>query len=72
MASRAEMADDDLLPYPGFTEAAATNWLHRRFPNLGIEVIGMRAPSYPRGRSRTPIGRRLNPSCAGPPVVRSC
>jgi len=46
IAARSPMEDDDLLPIPGYTEAAATNWLHRRLPALGIEVVGLRAPVY--------------------------
>jgi hypothetical protein len=46
IAARTEIADDDLMPLPGYTEAAATNWLHRRLPRLGIEVVGLRAPVY--------------------------
>jgi len=46
IASRSEMADDNLLPLPGYTEAAATNWLHRRFPKLKLEIVGLRAPMY--------------------------
>jgi endonuclease/exonuclease/phosphatase family metal-dependent hydrolase len=46
MASRARMEDDKLLATPGYTEAAATNWLHRRIPSLGLEVVGFRAPVY--------------------------
>jgi endonuclease/exonuclease/phosphatase family metal-dependent hydrolase len=40
------MVDEDLLPLPGYTEAAATNWLHRKLPAYGIELVGMRAPAY--------------------------
>lgn len=46
IAARTAMADDDLLPVPGYTEAASTNWLHRRFPNLKLEIVGLRAPVY--------------------------
>jgi hypothetical protein len=46
MAARSDMADDGLLPVPGYSEAASTNWLHRRLPALGIEVVGLRAPVY--------------------------
>lgn len=46
IAARSPMADDDLLPLPGFTEAASTNWLHRRFPRLELEIVGLRAPVY--------------------------
>jgi endonuclease/exonuclease/phosphatase family metal-dependent hydrolase len=53
MAARTKMADDDLLPIPGYTEAAATNWLHRRIPALGIEVVGLRAPMYLSADERT-------------------
>ena len=52
IAARAAMADDDLMPSPGYTEAATTNWLHRRFPKLGIEVVGLRAPTYLRAPER--------------------
>lgn len=46
IAARQRLAEDRLLPAPGYTEAATTNWLHRRIPALGIEVIGLRAPMY--------------------------
>ena len=46
IASRTELADDGLLPLPGHTEAATTNWLHRRLPAHGLEVVGLRAPTY--------------------------
>jgi endonuclease/exonuclease/phosphatase family metal-dependent hydrolase len=46
IAARSPLADDDGLPVPGYTEAAATNWLHRRLPALGLEVVGLRAPVY--------------------------
>jgi len=46
LASRTAIIDGDLLPLPGYTEAAATNWLHRKIPALGLEVVGMRAPAY--------------------------
>ena len=46
IAARGDMADDGLLPVPGYSEAASTNWLHRRLPALGIEVVGLRAPVY--------------------------
>jgi endonuclease/exonuclease/phosphatase family metal-dependent hydrolase len=46
IAARSDMADDGLLPVPGYSEAASTNWLHRRLPGLGIEVVGLRAPVY--------------------------
>jgi hypothetical protein len=46
IAARSPMADDDLMPTPGYTEAATTNWLHRRFPDLGFEIVGLRAPMY--------------------------
>ena len=46
IAARTPMADDNLLPLPGHTEAASTNWLHRRLPALKLEVIGFRAPMY--------------------------
>ena len=46
IAARTPMADDGLLPLPGHTEAATTNWLHRRLPALKLEVVGFRAPMY--------------------------
>jgi len=46
IAARTAMADDGLLPLPGHTEAATTNWLHRRLPGLKLEVVGFRAPMY--------------------------
>ena len=46
MAARTAMADDGLLPLPGHTEAATTNWLHRRLLGFGLEVVGFRAPMY--------------------------
>ena len=46
IAARTELADDGLLPLPGHTEAATTNWLHRRLPAHGLEIVGFRAPTY--------------------------
>jgi len=46
MAARTPLADDGLLPLPGHTEAASTNWLHRRLPAWHLEVVGFRAPMY--------------------------
>jgi hypothetical protein len=46
IAARSPLADDGLLPLPGHTEAATTNWLHRRLPELKLEVVGFRAPMY--------------------------
>lgn len=46
LAARTELADDGLLPLPGHTEAATTNWLHRRIPQLKLEIVGFRAPLY--------------------------
>jgi len=46
MAARTAMGDDGLLPLPGHTEAATTNWLHRRLPAYKLEVVGFRAPMY--------------------------
>jgi endonuclease/exonuclease/phosphatase family metal-dependent hydrolase len=53
IASRSRLADDRLLPVPGYTEAACTNWLHRRIPALGLEIIGLRAPMYLTADERT-------------------
>jgi len=47
------LADDGLLPLPGHTEAATTNWLHRRLPALKLEVVGFRAPMYLAADDRT-------------------
>jgi endonuclease/exonuclease/phosphatase family metal-dependent hydrolase len=46
LAARTALADDGLLPLPGHTEAATTNWLHRRLPGYNLEVVGFRAPMY--------------------------
>jgi endonuclease/exonuclease/phosphatase family metal-dependent hydrolase len=46
IAARTELADDGLLPLPGHTEAASTNWLHRRLPAFKLEIVGFRAPVY--------------------------
>jgi len=46
LAARTPLADDGLLPLPGHTEAATTNWLHRRLPEWNLEVVGFRAPMY--------------------------
>lgn len=46
VAARTAMADNDLLPVPGYTEAASTNWLHRRLPAHDLEIVGLRAPVY--------------------------
>jgi endonuclease/exonuclease/phosphatase family metal-dependent hydrolase len=46
IAARTELTDDGLLPLPGHTEAATTNWLHRRLPALKLEIVGFRAPMY--------------------------
>jgi len=46
IAARTPLADDGLLPLPGHTEAASTNWLHRRLPSLKLEIVGFRAPVY--------------------------
>lgn len=53
IAARSAMADEDLLPVPGYTEAASTNWLHRRFPSLKLEIVGLRAPVYLAAGERT-------------------
>ena len=53
IAARTAMADDGLLPLPGHTEAATTNWLHRRLPGLKLEVVGFRAPMYLAADDRT-------------------
>lgn len=52
IAARTPMASDGLIAAPGYTEAATTNWLHRRLPSLGIEVVGFRAPTYLKAPDR--------------------
>lgn len=47
IASRSPMADDNLLPLPGYIEAATTNWLHRPRPAL---LVYLRAPRLARTR----------------------
>jgi len=46
IAARSALGDDGLLPLPGHTEAATTNWPHRRLPGLKLEVVDFRAPMY--------------------------
>jgi len=46
VAARTPFIDHGLLPLPGHTEAATTNWLHRRLPALKLEIVGFRAPLY--------------------------
>ena len=53
IAARSPLADDGLLPLPGHTEAATTNWLHRRLPALKLEIVGFRAPMYLAADDRT-------------------
>ena len=53
IAARTPIADDGLLPLPGHTEAATTNWLHRRLPALKLEIVGFRAPAYVNNDDRT-------------------
>jgi len=53
IAARTSLADDGLLPLPGHTEAATTNWLHRRLPALKLEIVGFRAPVYLMADDRT-------------------
>jgi hypothetical protein len=52
MASREPLIDSGLLSVPGYTEAATTNWVHRRVPKLGFEVVGMRVPAYKTRRDQ--------------------
>lgn len=59
IAARSAMADDGLLPLPGHTEAATTNWLHRRLPALHLEVVGFRAPMYLEADDRTGYWRQV-------------
>ena len=49
IAARSPLADDGGA-LPGHTEAATTNWLHHRLPELHLEVVGFRAPMYLGGR----------------------
>jgi exonuclease III len=53
IAARTPLADDGLLPLPGHTEAATTNWLHRRLPEFKLEIVGFRAPVYLLADDRT-------------------
>ena len=46
LAARSPLTDEGLLPLPGHTESATTNWLHRRLPAWNLEVVGFRAPMY--------------------------
>jgi hypothetical protein len=50
---RSPLTDDGLLPLPGHSEAATTNWLHRCLPELKLEVVGFRAPMYLDADART-------------------
>jgi hypothetical protein len=59
LAARTELADDGLLPLPGHTEAATTNWLHRRLPDWKLEVVGFRAPLYLDADDRTSYWRQV-------------
>ena len=65
IAARSKMEDDDLLPIPGYTEAASTNWLHRRLPGLGLEVVGLRAPMYLSAAERTGYWRQVETIARG-------
>lgn len=44
-ASRFAFEVGDLQP-PQFDGSAISNFLHLRFPDTGVEVVGMRAPAY--------------------------
>ena len=66
IAARSPLADDGLLPLPGHTEAATTNWLHRRLPALHLEVVGFRAPMYLDADDRPATGARSKTSPAPP------
>ena len=59
IAARSPLADDGLLPLPGHTEAATTNWLHRRLPELKLEVVGFRAPMYLDADDRSAYWRQV-------------
>lgn len=45
IASKTPFITGDLMP-PTTTEDAATNFLHQILPNHGLEVVGIRPPSY--------------------------
>jgi len=45
MASRTPQRSGDLSP-PDLTVAATGNFLHRKLPDLGIEIVGVRPPAY--------------------------
>ena len=72
IAARTAMVDEDLLPLPGYTEAAATNWLHRKLPDYDLEIVGMRAPAYELQRDKkaywSQVGSILQ-SAADRPIV---
>ena len=59
IASRTPMASDDLIAAPGYTEAATTNWLHRRLPRHGLEIVGLRAPTYLKAPDRAGYWRQV-------------
>jgi endonuclease/exonuclease/phosphatase family metal-dependent hydrolase len=59
LAARTPLVDDGLLPLPGHTEAATTNWLHRRLPGLDLEVVGFRAPMYLTADDRSGYWRQV-------------
>jgi endonuclease/exonuclease/phosphatase family metal-dependent hydrolase len=37
---------------PDITPATGSNWLHVRIPNMGVEVVGVRAPMFKVGANR--------------------
>jgi len=53
IASRVEQEDGDLHA-PEVDEAAKTNFLHRRFKGLDLEVVGFRVPHYQSEKPRSP------------------
>ena len=59
LAARTALADDGLLPLPGHTESATTNWLHRRLPAFRLEIVGLRAPMYLAADDRQSYWRQV-------------
>jgi hypothetical protein len=71
VASRHHHVPGGLAP-PDHTMAAATNFSHRLFPALGIEVAGVRPPAYPKASDLTAYWNQLAArisSTVGRPIV---
>lgn len=50
-ASRFPFVVGDIAP-PQFDGSAISNFLHIRFPELGVEMVGLRAPAYVKAADR--------------------